>query len=277
MRKMMTCCALLIAAVASADEWSLVTETSELQAGDQIVLAYSDKSEVASTSIAGRNSKYLTAVEATFTGDVISVLPSDAAVFTLSGNASAWTLTNQNGEVLGASSAKHLTWDSGTMTWLITSEGVSSTKSSYGDIQYNDLNGSARFCNYTSSQKPIQIYRLTASGPSVQIVFEGFPYYRTSCDQPTFRAGTEFILPSATPEKEGKKLTGWFYDGKTYNPGDTFIVPESDVLFVPVWEGGEGVEQTAGASRTWRKEMRNGMFYIVCEGQEFTILGERVQ
>lgn len=282
------CMSLMIAISGTAEEWELVTDASVLQAGDQVVLACSSKGKVAGTTIKSGSSssstRYMTAVDATFNGTELTAYSANTAIFTLSGDASAWTLTSQEGKVLGATAAKNLAWDNGTTTWTISIGNnnkavVANTNSDFGSVQYNGQNNSNRFCNYTSTQTSIQLYRLANSAPSVTIAFDGFPYARTRCELPTFKAGSTYTLPTFVPEKDGHKLTAWQFAGEEYEPGAEFTVPETDVLFVPVWEGGQGIEVTGDGLRVtgeWKKVVRDGQMIIIRDGIMYNVLGEQL-
>ncbi len=131
--------------------WSLVEDASLLTDGAQVVLAANTKDRVA-----GRlSSQYLAPVEAVFSvdGTTIETLPEDALILTLGTDEAGRTLTNNLGQLLGATALKKLAWDSGTTTWTITVEEgkatVYNTTSSYGRFLYNA--GSPRFTTYTSN------------------------------------------------------------------------------------------------------------------------------
>lgn len=47
---------------------------------------------------------------------------------------------------------------------------------------------------------------------------------------------TVAMLSANTLKKDGYNFVGWSYGGKTYKPGETFTMPESDVTFTAVWE-----------------------------------------
>ena len=278
MKKITTLCLSLIIALAGmAEEWEAIQSASELSAGDQIVLAYPDGKVTASTTLTTTsNNGYLGEVSATFSGTTLTAVASTTAIFTLSGNSSAWTLTSQDGKVLGATAAKKLAWDSGTKTWTITATAVKSTNSSFGTIQYNST--SPRFCNYTTTQKAIQVYR-KKSAPVVtySISYQGFPYRKTACEEPTYEAGSTYTLPTFVPvNEEGKSLKEWSYGDATYAPGATFTIPESDVVFVPVWNGAEAIDNAAEAIRA-TKILRNGQLIIVRGEAEYNAIGTRVK
>lgn len=132
-------------------KWKLVTDASELSAGDEIVIASNSKGAIAG-SLSG---KFLTVVEATFNSGKSEITSSIASesIFVLGGEVDKWTLTNSNGKMLGASAAKSLAEAKGTTTWKITiasnNATISSTNSSYEKILYNV--NSPRFLNYTSN------------------------------------------------------------------------------------------------------------------------------
>ena len=132
MKKHFLLCLSLIAAMAvSADDWTLVTDASDLQEGDAIVIAYSEAGVTAGLEVGeGKSSYYLQAVESTFGNDVISSVGEGTAQLTLGGSAGAWTLTNQDGKKLGVTDVKNIAWDEGTTTWTISIIGGDATISS---------------------------------------------------------------------------------------------------------------------------------------------------
>ncbi len=131
-------------------DWLLVTKEADLHSGAQLVLA-SAESGVAAGRI---TSQYMSSVEASFSedGTVLTQLPEEAVVLTLDGNTGAWTLTNSDGQLLGATAVKKLAWDKGEATWTISiSDGlatITSAADGYGRFLYNVK--SPRFTTYTS-------------------------------------------------------------------------------------------------------------------------------
>ena len=103
---------LMMALTSTAQDWKEVTDASDLKAGDQIVLGYASKGKVAGKKISGTSSKYIDGVDATIVDGIITNLPDSAAIFTLSGDSTAWTLTVAEGAVLGATGTKKLAWNS---------------------------------------------------------------------------------------------------------------------------------------------------------------------
>ena len=142
---------LLPTAVFAADpapKATLVTDASTLKAGDQIILAASASGKTyAAGSLSG---KFFTSIETDPTD------PADKVeIFTLGGEAGAWTLTASDGKQIYTNAAKALNnTGSGTGTWTIAIDAnglatVASTNTSAGRILYNV--NSPRFLNYTSA------------------------------------------------------------------------------------------------------------------------------
>lgn len=135
-------------------KWKLVTDASELSAGDEIVIASNGKSVITGDLDPSKNFlKENTTV--TFNDDKteITSIVDAVSIYILGGKADAWTLTNSDGKLLGASAVKKMTLGSGTTTWKITiankNATISSTNNSYGRILHNV--NATRFLNYTSN------------------------------------------------------------------------------------------------------------------------------
>ena len=146
--------------------WTLVTDASELKAGDKIVIVSPNSK---GTFVAGNiSSQIMASVSCSgVSNNTIETIPNSAVIFTLGGRSGSWTLSNAQGSKLGATAVKKLAWGSGTTTWTISiSNGtatISNTNSSYGRILYNV--SSPRFTTYTSSTNASmllpQIYKYT--------------------------------------------------------------------------------------------------------------------
>lgn len=146
------------------ESWNLVTDASTLKVGDELVIASNEKGVVA-----GNITKdYLSGVMSAFSEDMstIAELGQGAVVFTLGGEADAWTLSNSEGKLLGCTAVKKVAWADGTTTWKISigtnsDATIQSTKTSYGRFLYNVQ--STRFTTYTSAPNAgmllPQIYR----------------------------------------------------------------------------------------------------------------------
>ena len=148
--------------------WKLVDDASTLKAGDQLVLAENTTGKVASTTIS-RN--VITPLDTPFSDDKKTMNAKDNMLkLTLGGEIDAWTLTNENGKMLGATANKKVAFGSGTTTWKISIDSsakatIQNTTSAYGRFLYNVKD--PRFTTYTSSTSTymllIQIYRLETS------------------------------------------------------------------------------------------------------------------
>lgn len=146
------------------ESWNLVTDASTLKVGDELVIASNEKGVVA-----GNITKdYLSRIASTFSEDMstITKLDDNAIIFTLGGEADAWTLSNSEGKLLGCTAVKEVAWVDGTTTWKISintsnEATIESTNTSYGRFLYN-VNFS-KFTTYTSSTNTSmllpQIYR----------------------------------------------------------------------------------------------------------------------
>ena len=148
--------------------WKLVEDDTTLKAGDQLVLAENTKMKVASTTL---SSNVITPLNATFSNDKKTMNSVDNMLkLTLGGKSGAWTLSNSNDELLGATAVKKVAFGKGTTTWKISINSnanatIQNTTSAYGRFLYNVNN--PRFTTYTSSTSDsmllIQLYRFEAS------------------------------------------------------------------------------------------------------------------
>lgn len=147
-----------------SESWNLVTDASTLKVGDELVIASNEKGVVAGNI----SDDYLSKVTSTFSEDMstIAELGQGAVVFTLGGEADAWTLSNSEGKLLGCTAVKKVAWADGTTTWKISigtnsDATIQSTKTSYGRFLYNVQ--STRFTTYISDPNAgmllPQIYR----------------------------------------------------------------------------------------------------------------------
>ena len=135
--------------------YELVTEYSDLVVGDDYIIASVSDMATAGTFSSSTSSSYMNSVTTTFkeSGTVIEEVPTDTQIFTLGGSDGAYTFTNKDGKKLGATAAKKVVLDNGTMTWDITlytdnTIDLDCTTSSYGSMYYNFNN--PRFTTYTS-------------------------------------------------------------------------------------------------------------------------------
>lgn len=139
--------------------WTRMETDAVMAPGLQIVFACPEKEVVAGT-VSG---SFLQTVDCkAFSGNIITALPDEALVYTVGGQAGAWTFTSGIGQ-LYTSAAKNVNFSSqGTGTWAVSiasgSATVTSTTASCGILQYNA--SQPRFNTYTSNQMKLGIYYL---------------------------------------------------------------------------------------------------------------------
>ena len=198
-------CAITVTAKAVLDKWELVSDASTLSTGDKLVIANSSNSVVAG-DIA---SSVMGSISSTFSadGNEITSLSESAVVLTLGGSTETWTLANESGQMLGATAAKKLAWDSGTTTWSISvSSGYATIQngtSSNGRFLYNV--NSPRFTTYTSTTSTSMLLpNLYKGGSSV-------PVYATSISLPTtatvYVGGTSQLTPTVEPSNTNQTIS----------------------------------------------------------------------
>ncbi|MDD6644289.1 MAG: endonuclease [Firmicutes bacterium] len=186
-------------------DWTLVTDASTLAAGDQLLIASNTEGCVAGDI----ESSVMTNIAATFASGYSTVTKPDGAVaLSLGGSSGAWTLANASGQLLGATAAKKLAWDSGTTTWSISISGNNATiqngTSTYGRFLYNV--SSPRFTTYTSGTGTNmllpQLYRQSGSGTSTTTTY----YTTVDAKVPSAVTYTVELTPSATQFAIGENV-----------------------------------------------------------------------
>ena len=247
------CCLMAVFAV-QAQVWTKVTDASTLKAGDQVVIACDSKGVVA-TEI---TSQYLSKTAATFADNTISSLPANAVVFTLGGTTGAWTLANENAQLLGATAVKKVAWGSGTTTWSISIDvdgnaTIQNGTSSYGRFLYN--NSSPRFTTYTSNASSSmllpQLYRLETSTGG-----EGgeTPDTPVVVPVPTFNPadGASFDESlNVTINAEDGLTVYYSTDGKvTYTEGNTVNITETTTVYAYAEDANGNESEVAEATYT---------------------------
>lgn len=148
------------------EAWTLVEDDTTLQVGDKLVLAENTQGKVAS-SLSGA---FLSSVDATFSSDKKTMdANGEELIFTLGGESGAWTLSNSDDELLGATGNKKVAFGNGTTTWAISIDSdakatIQNATSGNGRFLYNVQ--SPRFTTYTSNTSAtmllIQLYRFEA-------------------------------------------------------------------------------------------------------------------
>lgn len=213
-----------------------VTDASTLKAGD-IIYIVCDSKGFAAGDIA---SSVMQNIAVSIINESLP-LTENVVELTLGGSSGSWTLSNNEGKLLGATAAKKLAWDKGTTTWSISIQNGNATiqngTSTYGRFLYNV--NTPRFTTYTSdatsSMLLPQIYRketvvvsnitFSAENGSVSATANGEDITSGSA----VAAGTTVTL-TATAD-EGYRFLSWTVENNvvSINDNNTFIMPTSDV------------------------------------------------
>lgn len=138
--------------------WSKVTDDSDLEAGDVIVIGEDTKGKFMTGDSGSMSSGNLATVAGTVTDGVVADMPSEAVRLTLGGSSGAWTLQNSAGEYLSitTTNSRHLQFveSSVTLGISIDDSGNATISSSSGTtvrILLNNSANPARFSTYNSS------------------------------------------------------------------------------------------------------------------------------
>lgn len=163
--------------------YELVTDDSDLSAGDIIVFAWDNASVTKKDTVAAGplgSNNYMSAEQATLSGTTLTC--ETALEFTLSGSAGKWVLTNGTNSLRATSAtALSLAASGGVNTWTISIAGgtylatIAPSKTyTTGKLYYNT--SSPRFKNYTSSLALFKIYRANSGPIKVTSSFTEFSY-----------------------------------------------------------------------------------------------------
>ena len=98
------------------------------------------------------------------------------------------------------------------------------------DGNYRHTNGTAEMQvgTLTITQAPPVLYDVTFAG--------GDDATGTAPETLSAVADAKIILPACTFERKDYLFTGWSYNGKIYQPGDSFTMPAQDVTFTAQWQ-----------------------------------------
>lgn len=231
--------------IKGSGDYVLVTDASQLEDGDELLILDEDETYALSTNQKTNNRG---AVEISVSGHAVSTVPEEAQIITLLAGSSAgtWYLKTGSGYLANATGNKNklLTVSSITAnaTWTISidSSGIASVVAGAGErntMQFNPNNGSPLFACYQSSQKDVVIYRKGAAAASPDEedpITENrlFGFYQGDQIR-TYTAGSDQISRSYSqtgvqtftvlnPEtKEQLLISGY---KKAYVKGDSFTV-----------------------------------------------------
>ena len=146
-------------------DYNLVTNVSQLAAGDIVVISTSDGKTA--TTVENTNSKkdaywygYVASTGSVASGK-LTALGTNTAEYTLSKSGDNWVLTCSSGYV-GSVSTKKLRYDTGTSTWTIavnTTTYVSTITSTTDGNGYIQFANGDRFRTYTSAQTAVYLFK----------------------------------------------------------------------------------------------------------------------
>lgn len=137
--------------------YSKVTDASVLKAGDQLIIVDEANTVVATPMGSNTYFKLAQITDYDFTEGTVNISNEGAVVLTLGGTAGAWTLTSEEGQLTAKESGKFTKDGEGTWTIAIADGNAAITSGDY-TIQHNV--GSTRIVCYSSTQSPIQLYRI---------------------------------------------------------------------------------------------------------------------
>ena len=109
-----------------------------------------------------------------------------------------------------------------------------------------------------------------------ELVYQGFPYKKTQCDNPTYAAGTSIQISVGKPQVQGREFICWQFNGVNYMPGDTFVMPAANVTLVPVYGPSTGIQDVETIEKTTKKIV-NGQLIIIHNGKQYNALGQIIQ
>ena len=209
-----------------------------------------------------------------YTADV-SLTGADAANYTLKNSTEALTIrpktvgfTVTDNAVKGDDTAKTatvtptdnaLTQDGYTVTYRqgTTTVATPTAVGSY-EIWVEITNGNYRHTNGTAemqvgtltiTQAPPVLYDITFAKGGVDVA-------GTAPETLSAVADAKIILPACTFEREDYRFAGWSYDGKTYQPGDSFTMPAQDVTFTAQWQHTYGITVTVQEPKPEDEDMQ---------------------
>lgn len=211
-----------------------VTDASTLKAGDIIYIVCDSKG----TAAGDISSSIMASVNVSISNSNNSLpFNEDVVELTLGGSSGSWTLSNNEGKLLGATAAKKLAWDKGTTTWSISIQNGNATiqngTSKYGRFLYNV--NDPRFTTYTSNTSASmllpQIYR-----KSYTLLYDSNGGEGTMLDPNSpYPIGNTVTVLDNNFTYNGYSFVKWNTaadgTGTDYNAGDQFALNENTTLY----------------------------------------------
>ena len=105
-----------------------------------------------------------------------------------------------------------------------------------GNYQHTNGKTEMQVGTLTITQAPPVLYTVTFAG--------GEEADGTAPDALSAVANAKIILPESTFTRTNYQFTGWLYNGKVYQPGDSFTMPAQNVTFTAQWQRTYGITIT---------------------------------
>ena len=194
---------------AASGGYALVTDASSLADGDKILITgtgsykYSGDTYNYSWVMAGDNDGIRDVADVVITAGVIASAPTGAQIVELeAAPADKWYLSVGSGNYLNSGNKILTTSDSKTAFEIsIVSDDATISDGTY-DLQCNPNNGNGRFACYSSTQKPIQIYRQVAAASFDVTIGEAGWRSMVSAKSVTMPVGVEaYIVTGESTDK----------------------------------------------------------------------------
>lgn len=196
---------------APSDDFVLVTDTTTLQDGDEILILNAEETYALGTNQKPNNRE---AAAISVSDHTVSVVPSDVQVITLvasASNSGYWNMQVSDGYLANANGTKNklvtVAGVTNNATWKITIEstGKASVVAQSGDknilrFNPNKSNGSPLFACYSDGQDPVVIYRKGGAGQAGPVAENPlcseslFGMYQGSSSTRKYTAGTDQYL-----------------------------------------------------------------------------------
>lgn len=177
---MLTCILLSINQLWGVD-YNLVTNVSQLSAGDIVVISTSDgkTATTVENTNSSKNAYWFGYVASTgsVSGGKLTALGTNTAEYTLSKSGSYWVLACSSGYV-GSVSEKKLRYNNGTNTWTIavnTTNYQATISSTDDNTRYIQFANGDRFRTYTSAQTAVYLFK-KQTGSTKTLVLEDSPF-----------------------------------------------------------------------------------------------------
>lgn len=104
------------------------------------------------------------------------------------------------------------------------------------DILVELKNGNYRHSTGSSGQKVVGSFTIAEGKPvEYEVIFDKNGTANGAVTNMKATGGSILTLPECGFDREDSRFTGWLYDGKTYQPGDLFTMPNGSVTFTAQW------------------------------------------